>query len=208
MKKENNVLFVGGHPDDVELGCGGTLSKHLAVGDNVFVLVMTNGENGNHTPDKKECFTSMKKLGVKNVFFANIPDGYLQDDYATVNLIEEHIKKFKINRVYTHSPIDRHQDHRHCSLAVSSAARRILDIFLFEGPSTNPGFDPHYFIELSESDLKKKLSALSSYKTQIEKGVVNLNYIEQLAGIRGVKGNTTYAEAFALNHMTRRGKDV
>jgi LmbE family N-acetylglucosaminyl deacetylase len=207
---KRRILAVGAHPDDVELGCGGVLVKHLDLGDEVHVLVMTNGDKGNHTMNREECLASLDSLGVKkeNIFFGNFPDGFLRDDFNTVSLIESYIKKLNITRVYTHSPSDRHQDHRSCSLSVSSAARNISEIFLFQGPSTKAPFDPHYFIEISEKQLGKKLKALGNYKTQIAKGIVNVQAIDCLARLNGAHHKTDCAEAFALNHALKRGKDV
>jgi len=204
------ILAVGAHPDDVELGCGGVLVKHLELGDEVFVLVLTNGERGNHMPNREECLASLISLGIekKNIFFGNFPDAFLKDDFNTVSLIETYIKKFGITRVYTHSPHDSHQDHRNCSNAASSAARNISEIFLFQGPSTKSPFEPHYFIELSEDNVRKKLEALKIYKTQVEKGVVNLDIVENLVRLHGAQHNTNCVEAFALNHALKRGKNV
>ena len=205
-----NVLVVGCHPDDVELGCGGTIAKHLERGDSVYALTLTNGEQGKHAPNLKECLQSYKTLGIpkNNSFFAEFPDGYIRDDQRTVNFIEELIKQKGITRVYTHHYNDRHQDHRNCSKATSAAARKVNEIYLYEGPSTNPGFDPHIFLEISKSQLQKKLDALSCYQTQIKKGIVNLDWIKSLAGHRGFAGNVPYAEAFAPNHIFRGGSSV
>ncbi len=204
------VLVVGAHPDDVELGCGGTIVKHLELGDEVFILIMTNGEKGNHTEDRKECLSSLEKLGLKkeNIFFGNFPDGFLSDSQEVVNYIENYLKNLEIDRIYTHYPNDRHQDHRHCSYAVSAAARKSPEIFLFQGPSTKSLFEPHYFIELSKKQLVKKIDALSCYKSQIQKGIVNLELVEHLAAFHGLTQNKGYAEAFAINHVLRGEKDV
>lgn len=205
-----NILAVGAHPDDIELGCGGAILKHLALGDEVYVLVMTKGNRGNHTPGMQECFASLELLGVKkeNIFFAGFEDGYLQDNYETVNLIESHINNLKINRVYTHHYNDRHQDHRSCSNAVSSAARKISEIFLFEGPSTKHPFEPHYFIEISEDYLEKKVKSLNCYQTQVKKGIVNNEIVKNLASLHGLKNHKRYAEAFAINHLIKGENDV
>ena len=197
---KRNILFVGAHPDDIEFGCGGTLIKHIKKKDSVYCLIMTNGEQGNHCPERKECMKSLKFLGVKEIFFGNFPDGYLADNQQTVNFIESLIKTLKIDRIYTHDPNDRHQDHRHCSLAVSSAARGINEVLLYQGPSTT-FFYPHYIIELSEEQIDKKINALKFYKSQMEKFSLHVSSLKQLAAMNGAKYNTPYAEAFALNHM-------
>lgn len=209
-RKGINVLAVGAHPDDIEMGCGGAIMKHLELGDNVHVMIMTNGEKGNHAQNMEECIISLKNLGIarENIILAGFPDGYLPDNQEVVNFIEEQIKRLNIIRVYTHSPNDRHQDHRHCSYAVSSAARKTPEILLFQGPSTKYPFEPHYFIELSDIHLNKKLEALKSYQTQIVKGVVNLDWIKQLAAVNGILHNTKYCEAFAINHFFKKENEI
>ncbi len=208
MEKHYNVLAVGCHPDDIELGCGGTLAKHIERGDNVYVLVLTNGEKGKHHPHLQECLASMRKLRVKEFFFGNFSDGYVRDNHMVVDYIESIIKRLNINRVYTHFPNDTHQDHRNCSRAVSAAARKIREIFLYQGPSTHPMFEPHYFIEISKPQLDKKIQSLKCYKSQIKKGIVNVDWVKSLAGVHGIYCNTQYAEAFALNHVFQEGKNV
>ena len=152
-----NVLFIEAHPDDIEMGCGGTITKHLEKGDNVYILVMTNGEKGNHSKDNAECKHSLNILGVKdeNIFFANFPDAHLPDNFDTINFIEQYMIKFKVKRAYTHFFEDRHQDHRNCSKSVSSASRIIPELFLYQGPSTTVYFEPHIFVEISEEQMKK-----------------------------------------------------
>ncbi len=208
--KRNNILAIGAHPDDIEFGCGGAIVKHLELGERVFILIMTNGERGNHSFNNQECLDALEKLGIKrsDIIFGNFPDGYLKYDHATVSFIENFINKFSIKRVYTHYPNDRHQDHFNCSKSVSAAARKTPELLLFQGPSTNDPFEPHYFIELSEENLQNKIEALNKYKTQIEKGILNLRLVEGLALIHGRRGDAKYAEAFALNHLFIKDKNV
>jgi LmbE family N-acetylglucosaminyl deacetylase len=206
----NNILAVGAHPDDVEMGCGGALLKHLMVGDEVFVLILTNGEKGKHSPGKSECLKSLKRIGIKseNIIFGNFRDGFVIDNFETVSFIENQIKKHGISKVYTHDPNDRHQDHRNTSYSVSSAARKVPEILLFQGPSTHSNFDPHYFIEISGRELNKKIWALKSYESQIKKGILNIPWLKSLAVVNGMKNNVLFAEGFSINHLLRRGKDV
>jgi LmbE family N-acetylglucosaminyl deacetylase len=205
----DNVLAVGAHPDDIEMGCGGTLSKHLELGDSVYVLILTQGEKGGHTEGRQECLASLEKLGISkpNIIFGNFPDGNVQDNFKTVCFIEGIINTFKITKVYTHYPNDRHQDHRNVSNAVSAAARKVPEILLFQGPSTK-AFDPHYYVEISKQNLDKKINAISCYKTQIVKGTVNPEVDEGVAKFHGASQHIPYAEAFAINHMLRRDNNV
>lgn len=204
------TLMVGAHPDDIELGCGGTIAKHLHLKDEIYVIVLTKGESGGHSENMQECLNSFSKLGIdsSNVFFGDFGDGYLSDNLEVVSFIEKIINKYNINRVYTHDSNDRHQDHRSCSRAVAAAARKVPQILFFQGPSTLVTFEPHYFIELSEDDINKKIDALSSYKTQVKKRIVNLDWIKSLACVNGSMCNTRYAEAFSVNHIIEEGENV
>ena len=198
-----NTLVVGAHPDDVEIGCGGSIARHLESGDKVYVLVLTNGEKGGHSTTMQECLDSLNKLGIErsNILFGNFADGYVPDNHNIVDFIERHIRNLNIQRVYTNDPNDNHQDHRNCSKAVSSAARRVKTILLYQEPSTNALFQPHYFIELEGEHLNKKIDALSSYKSQLKKGGFDLEWIKSLARVNGMKCSARYAEAFAINHI-------
>ena len=209
-KSGNSIMAVGAHPDDVEMGCGGTLRKHLSLGDEVYVMVLTNGEKGNHSCNQEECLESLNVLGIKpsNVIFGNFKDGSVPFNQEIVNFIEKNFLKFNINRAYTHHPYDRHQDHRNVSLATSSAARKIGTLLFFEGPSTMVTFEPHYFISITEEAVKEKISALGRYGSQIEKKIVDLEFVKSLAKVNGFKSNNDYAEAFAINHMSSGEKNV
>ncbi len=211
MVEKRNILFVGAHPDDIEIGCGGTISKHIERGDSVFIMVMSKGEKGNHSSKLSEFRHSLKLLGVKkdNIIIGNFRDGYIKDNLYTVNFIEGKIIEFDIDRVYTHCCSDRHQDHRNCSYAVSAAARRrVKEILLFQGPSTKVNFEPHYFIGLSEKDFEKKIDAIKCYKTQIEKGTLDIEVIKATARLHGFGHNTSYAEAFEINHICRGESEI
>ncbi len=213
VDKKKRILALGAHPDDIELGCGGTIAKHLSNGDEVFVIIMTNGEQGNHNPKMKEGISSLKELGIKieNVFFGEFPDGFIPVDKNSISFVEKIMNDKSIDRVYTHSPSDRHQDHRACSNIVSAAARphinqKTKEILLYQGPSTKVHFEPHYFVEINKNQLNKKINSLNKFKTQIEKGIVNTKAIKSLAEVHGSYHSTQYAEAFEINHMFR-GKD-
>ena len=175
VDKKKSILALGAHPDDIELGCGGTIVKHLSKGDEVFVIIMTNGEQGKHNSKMEEGLSSLKELGIKleNVFFGNFPDGFIPVDKNSISFVEEIINKNEIDRVYTHSPNDRHQDHRACSNIVSAAARphvnqKTKEILLFQGPSTKVHFEPHYFVEINKNQLKVKINSLNKFKTQLK----------------------------------------
>lgn len=210
LEKKQKVLAVGAHPDDIELGCGGTLYKHLQNGDEVYTLIMTKGENGGHHTEQRECLASLTFLGVPrdHIFFGSCTDGFLPFNQKTTSEIEEYIKRFNVKTVYGHTRNDRHQDHHNLSRATSAAARFVPQILLYESPSTEPAFEPHFFEVLDDSQLNMKLDALKCYETQITKGIVDLELLRAVARTRGGSIKSIYAEAFEVNHIVRGSRGV
>jgi LmbE family N-acetylglucosaminyl deacetylase len=124
------ILAISAHPDDVEFGCGGTLFKFSEKGYSIFLIVATNGENGfkiEHKPRKEririrhnEQMSAAKMLGVKEVFFLNYRDCYLENSVKLRNEVAKIIKKVKPDIVLSFDPayLDftsinlNHSDHR------------------------------------------------------------------------------------------------
>lgn len=202
---KNIILATGAHPDDIELGCGGTLKKHIISKDKVYGLVLTKGEKGDHCPRGNEYNNSSNFLGMEDMINFGLEDGEVRDNHSTISRIEELIQKLNPVIVYTHTPNDRHQDHRYCSNAVKSAARFVPKLLLFETPSSTSEFTPHYFSDITKT-LDFKIKALRKYRSQIKKGIVNLDWIKEQAGYWGHKlrinnKKKIYAEAFEINHI-------
>ena len=77
MRGHRSVLAIGAHPDDIELGCGGTIARHVAVGDQVAMLVVTRGEvgPGEVLQRVEEQRRAAEVLGVSTLLWGNdIPD--------------------------------------------------------------------------------------------------------------------------------------
>ncbi len=196
------ILAVGAHPDDFELGCGGTLLKHCLEGQPVYGLILTKGQNGNHSPDLSEALASLRRFGLKESRILDFPDGELVDSLPYVSRLEEEIRRIGPSRVYTHTGNDRHQDHRNCSRLVQSAARFIPQVLLFESPSTTTDFSPTYFSNISHT-LEQKLATLRMYESQVDKGTIDIDFVRAQALYWGFRskaknGVTVYAEAFEV----------
>ena len=119
-----DILAIGAHPDDVELGCGGTVAKEVANGKKVGILDLTRGELGTRgtaeTRDK-EATDASKILGVsvrENLAFA---DGFFINDKAHQLEIIKIIRKYKPEMVLCNAIDDRHIDHGKGSRLVSDA---------------------------------------------------------------------------------------
>lgn len=195
-----NILIVGAHPDDYELGMAGTIKKHITEGHNIISIIMSNGEAIGDTNERvKEAKKSAKFLGINTIYFLKFKDTKISSGIESIKKIEQIIKKHKIDRIYTHSLRDTHQDHRNTCLAVLSAGRNVKQILFFESPSSNLDFRPTFFIDIS-SYLKEKINSLKIYKSllKLKKRYLEIKAITDSASFRGYQSNLKYAECFEV----------
>ena len=120
-----DILAFGVHPDDVELGCSGTLIASIAQGKKVAVVDLTRGElgtRGNAETRKTEAENAAKVMGVHARENLNMADGFFQDDEAHIRKVITVIRKYQPEIVLCNAPEDRHPDHGRSSKLVSDAA--------------------------------------------------------------------------------------
>lgn len=108
-----NVLAIGAHPDDIELGCAGALLAHQARGDRVLMLVLTAGERGPQEARSRvaEQEDAAELLGAE-LYWGGFEDCALPDDRTVVERVEKVLAHCAADTVYVHVPRDSHQDHR------------------------------------------------------------------------------------------------
>jgi LmbE family N-acetylglucosaminyl deacetylase len=196
------VLAIGAHPDDIELGCAGTLSLHNAKGDKVCLLILTRGEaSGDPELREKECRESAKILGASDVFLGGLKDTMVQDGRETIDVIENVLRQVRPDIVYAPSCKDTHQDHRKSGYAAMSACRRVRIILLYEGASTQRDFYPQVFVDIKQS-FETKLKATRVFGSQMNShngGYAKaVKAIEGLAKYRGYQAGVEVAEAFEV----------
>lgn len=163
-----NVLAIGAHPDDIEIGCGGTLAKHVADGDRVWMLVITNGQNGPGEVSDRETEQDQAAavLGAEAVIWGGIPDCAVSlHEHALVQLIQETIASTRADVIYTHDTADSHQDHRAVAMGTLGAARHHPTVLCYDAPSSY-GFQPTAFVDIS-STIDKKVEALQCHASQV-----------------------------------------
>lgn len=109
-----DILAIGAHPDDVELGAGGTLAKHAALGFKTGILDLTEGEMGTRgTPAirRAEAQKAAEILGAQFRLNARFPDGWIRDSEEAVREVIKVIRYCKPRIVLANAPKDRHPDH-------------------------------------------------------------------------------------------------
>ena len=120
-----DILAFGVHPDDVELGCSGTLIASIAQGKKVAVVDLTRGELGTRgtaeTRNNRSC-QCCKMMGVHARENLNMADGFFQDDETHLKKVITVIRKYQPEIVLCNAPEDRHPDHGRSSKLVSDAS--------------------------------------------------------------------------------------
>ena len=196
-----NILAVGAHPDDIEIGCGGTLIKYAQKGHNIFLLFITKGEKGG---DIETRFTEQIKaaeiIGAKDIFWGNYRDTeLLGKGREIIETVEDHINIVKPDLIFVNFFDDTHQDHRRVNQSVLSATRYVKNVLFYEVPTTS-NFVPNVFVDISET-LEEKIRALTAHQSQVMKtNIEDLSIIEiarSAATFRGIQGRVKYAEAFS-----------
>ena len=197
--KQMNILAVGAHPDDIEFGCGGTLTKYADRGHNVYLLVMTKGQHGGAAEVRtEEQAASLSILGARDIYWGDLIDTHLAVDKNTIDKIESVIACVHPDLIFCHFTDDTHQDHRHLAQMTVSATRYIRNVLFYEGPTTQ-NFNPYVFVDICDT-LERKIAALEAHRSQVMKtnieGVSILDIARSSASFRGIQGRVQFAEAF------------
>jgi LmbE family N-acetylglucosaminyl deacetylase len=193
------ILAIGAHPDDVELGCGGLLTKAARFGNEVYICTITRGgASGDPTQRTRELLQSAKFIGAKGVNIGDFQDTKLQVDAALINFIETYAKKVDPDLVLTHYHGDIHHDHRAVATATMEAGRFNSNILAYEIPLTRT-FDPKVYYDISDV-IDDKIALIRIYWSQRSKLYTKANAIKALAEFRALQSrlNTAinYVEAF------------
>lgn len=119
-----DILVLSVHPDDAELGCAGTILKHIALGKKVGVVDLTRGELGTRGTAEiraKEAAASAKILGLAARENLGLPDGFFQNDKEHQLKVIAAIRKYQPQIIITNAYHDRHPDHGRASDLVETA---------------------------------------------------------------------------------------
>ncbi len=206
MNFKLDILAIGAHPDDVELGCGATIAKEVAAGKQVGILDLTKGELGTRgTPEIRamEAEAAAEILGVLVRENIGLPDGFLENTKEYQLKIVEVIRKYQPEIVLCNAIDDRHPDHAKASKLISDACflsglRAIkTNIGYGEQEAWRPknvyhyiqwkGIEPDFVVDVSEyMDVKE--NAVKAFKSQFydpnsnepESPITSKNFFESI----------------------------
>ena len=199
------VLFLAAHTDDAEFFSGGTISKLIKNGSDVYYVAFSACEESipkqfNKNILREEIKESTKVLNIpqENLYVLNYPVRLLSN--YRQNILDDMIKFNKLIKpdlVFSFSGNDTHQDHR-VIFEESFRAFKKTSILGYESVYNNIISNLTSFIEINEEDLENKLDALRCYNSQkirTECGI-DEEYIKSLAVVRGKQCGVKLAEAF------------
>lgn len=180
-----DILVLAAHPDDVELGCGGTVAKHISLGHSVGIVDITRGELGTRgTPQirEQEAKDAAAILGVSVRDNLNLKDGFFQNDPEHQLVVIRAIRKYRPDIVIANAVYDRHIDHgKGASLAYDSCFLSGLSKIETKDdqgalqkewrPSVvyhyiqSHYIEPDFVVDISDF-WEKKLKAINAFKSQ------------------------------------------
>lgn len=218
------VLVVAAHSDDEALGCSGTMAKHIALGDSVHVLFMTDGVSSRNVEGSEalERFSAAQQmvdiLGVSSVLNLKFPDNKM-DSVSLLDVtqsVEKRISEVEPEIIYTHHIGDLNVDHQITHKAVITACRPqpgfcVKEIYAFEVLSSTewqtPGlmpFTPSMFIDIT-GFIGVKKQVLEAYSEEIRQQPHSRS-IENAIRLNALRGNSAgvaFAEGFEVIRLLK-----
>ena len=202
-----NVVCVGGHPDDPESGCGGTLARYSGRGHAVTIIYLTRGEAGipGKTHDEaaqirsEEALKACRILNARPLFAGQI-DGSTEISNASYEAFNALLTAQQPDMVFTHWPIDTHRDHCAGSLLTFQSWYRggkkyaLLYFEVLTGEQTQQ-FSPNFYVDISESSEKKKQACFAHASQEPSEFYA---YHEEMERFRGLEHRCKRAEAFVV----------
>lgn len=166
LRQQKRVLAIGAHPDDVEIGCGGTLARHHAKGDVLNILTLSRGAAGGDVNVRMaEAYGAAELLGAK-LQLANLRDTHISEGAKTIEIIEAAVRELRPTHVYTHCSEDTHQDHRAVHAASLVATRSAPNVYCYQSPSSTVEFSPQRFVDITHF-IERKIKAIDAYHSQV-----------------------------------------
>ena len=194
------VLFLGAHPDDIELGCGALLHHIVKQTEVLCVTLSDNQKNPDLLNVKNEHFEAMAILGVPKEKIILGPFTTRVFPNARQEILEYFLKlrkDFQPDLIFVHSKQDVHQDHNTMT-EESLRAFRGITVLGFDVVRSSYGFFPHFLVETTEEDVNKKIEALSKYETYRDRYYFNSELTRSIMVRHGALAECPFAEGFDI----------
>ncbi|MFD0693800.1 PIG-L deacetylase family protein [Paenibacillus sp. GCM10027628] len=223
-ERKMNVLAIGCHPDDLEIGCGGTLAKLASQGHHVTMVHVANGDKGHVVISSDELrliraqeAQSAGALIGAQVVSLDVPDLSVKaDNDELIGKLVDVIRETKPDYIITHAPEDYMKDHMEVSKAVFDAsfaatvpyyrtsgnheAHSLVAPLYYMDTLAGVGFVPTEYVDVSEF-IETKLKMNECHQSQINwlfehDGIDFIDFVRTVSKFRGLQCGKAYAEGF------------
>lgn len=194
------VLFLGAHPDDIELGCGALIHQMAGKTELLCVTLSDNQKNPALSNLVEEHHRSMAALGVPRESVLLGPFTTRIFPAQRQEILEYFLKlrkDFQPDLIFVHSKQDIHQDHNVMTEEALRAYRGIT-VLGFDVVRSSYGFFPHFLAEVSEADVDAKIRALGEYQTYRDRYYFNADLTRSIMVRHGALAEKSFAEGFDI----------
>ena len=225
VDRPDRAMVVTPHPDDAEIGCGGTIARWIKEGTEVYYVLCTNGDKGTSDPDmtserlavirEEEQAEAARLLGVKQVLYFRYPDGELEDTSEFRGLLVKAIRTHRPEMVFCPDPFRRsfylHRDHRMCGQVTLDAVFPYARDRLHYPGHAKEGLEPYKvrdvmfwgteepdaFVDITDT-IQAKIDSLKKHASQVGDNDPKEidDFIRDNARRVGERAEFHYAEAF------------
>jgi len=202
-----NILAVGAHFDDIELGCAGTLIKHVKNADNVTILVAADSSYAspdNRVIRKKETAQKegQKAAGIIGAHLAglDLQTFHVHFDEALTAGILKHIENLEIDTLYAPWIHDVHRDHQNAGKAALMAGRHLPRCLMYQTNwyTSRQMFKKQIFSDIT-AEFDRKLEAIRAHESENARTQGSwIEFVEHDNRVDGLRMGVTYAESFEI----------
>lgn len=203
-----NVLAIGAHFDDIEIGCGGAIAKHVSSGDNVMAYVATKSgyksPKGEVIRDNDTAYAEGRKA-IEGVLGAKLICGSfetLELEYSDALFREllSIIERDSIDLIYTHWIGDIHHDHNILSKATLHVARHVPRVLMYRSNCYDSvlSFNGNFYVDISRFYQKKEQAIRCHISELCRTKSKWIEYFKNEAINAGHRANVEYAEVFEV----------
>ncbi len=196
----HRLLFVGAHPDDIEIGCGAFLASISSDAEVLCVTLSENREKREHQHLVEEHHRSMAVLGVaaeRTIIAGFETRNFPRDRQAILEYLYELNRTHQPDIIFVHSQADIHQDHAVVTMEALRAFRGTT-VLGFDVLRSSYSFFPNFLVEVSEGDVEKKILALSKYETYSDKYYFDREIVRATLIRHGALAERPFAEGFDI----------
>ena len=164
----DNILCISAHPDDIELGMGGSISRFVEEGKIVNIIICFY----HHEDRKQETYNALKLLGIQksNIYFLN----KTENNRNRIKQLDKIVLDLKPKNIFTHFNGDSHQEHKLVTdISISSSRNIDCNVYMWE--NTFPGaitynfFKPNFYIKLDKRNMQAKVESFLEHTSQLKK---------------------------------------